>query len=158
MYRIGYGYDIHKLAANRPFVLGGVTIPFEKGPVGHSDADVLLHAVCDALLGALALGDIGRHFPDTDVKFKDISSIALLRQCHTLILSRGYTVVNIDSTVILQAPKIAPFVEQMSQNIASVTGLQAHEVSVKATTAEGLGFVGAGDGVIAHATTLLRKK
>ncbi|KAB2878738.1 2-C-methyl-D-erythritol 2,4-cyclodiphosphate synthase, partial [bacterium] len=126
--------------------------------LGHSDADVLLHAICDAMLGALALGDIGQHFPDTDLRFKDISSMSLLSKTNILIQSRGFSVINIDSTIILQKPKIAPYVEQMKKNVAEILGLSNDAVSIKATTSEGLGFVGAGEGIVAYAVALLGPK
>jgi 2-C-methyl-D-erythritol 2,4-cyclodiphosphate synthase len=153
--RIGQGYDVHRLVEGRKMILGGVEIPFDKGILGHSDADVLLHAICDALLGALALGDIGKHFPDTELNFKDISSMTLLSKTSELVQSRGFAVINIDSTIILQKPKIAPYVEQMKKNVADVLGVSSDVVSIKATTSEGLGFVGAGEGIVAQAVVLL---
>lgn len=156
--RVGQGYDVHRLVDGRKMILGGVEIPFEKGIMGHSDADVLLHAICDAMLGALALGDIGLHFPDTDISFKDISSMSLLSKTNLLIQSRGFSVINIDSTIILQKPKIAPYVEHMKQNVAEVLGVSSDAVSIKATTSEGLGFVGTGEGIVAHAVALLGPK
>ena len=157
-YRIGSGVDFHQLAEGRDLWIGGVKIPHTKGSLGHSDADVLLHAVCDAILGGLALGDIGFHFPDTDNKYKDIDSKILLRKCIELIDARGYKVINIDSTLCLQSPKIKPFVLQMQQIIASIAGIDVHDVSVKATTTEHLGFVGREEGVQAFATVLLGLK
>lgn len=136
-------------------IIGGVEIPFKKGILGHSDADVLLHAICDAMLGALALGDIGKHFPDTDPAFKDMSSIVLLSKTNELIHSKGFSVSNIDSTVILEQPKIAPYVVEMKKNIAGTLNMNTDRISVKATTSEGLGFIGAGDGVAAQAVVLL---
>lgn len=156
--RIGQGYDVHQLADGRKMIIGGVEIPFEKGILGHSDADVLLHAICDAMLGALALGDIGAHFPDTDLKFKDISSMALLSKVNELIHSREFGVINVDSTIVLQKPKIAPYVEQMKKNIAEVLNLGTDAVSIKATTSEGMGFTGTGEGIVAHALVLLGSK
>jgi len=153
--RIGQGYDVHKLAENRPLVLGGVTIPYEKGLLGHSDADVLVHAVMDALLGAAALGDIGQHFPDSDPAYKGISSIELLKKAGGLLDDRGYIIENIDSTVIAQSPRLAPYRAQMAENIAAALGLDSSRVSVKATTEEGLGFTGRGEGISAQAITLL---
>ena len=153
--RIGQGYDVHKLAENRPLVLGGVTIPYEKGLLGHSDADVLVHAVMDALLGAAALGDIGQHFPDSDPAYKGISSIELLKKAGGLLGDRGYIIENIDSTVIAQSPRLAPYRAQMAENIAAALGLDSSRVSVKATTEEGLGFTGRGEGISAQAITLL---
>lgn len=151
MTRIGFGFDVHKLTAGRKLILGGVEIPFEKGLLGHSDADVLLHAICDALLGAASLGDIGKHFPDTDPQFKGISSVALLKNVSQLLKQNGYSVVNIDSTVVLERPKIAPYVDQMRKNISETLGISLSQVSVKATSNEGLGFIGAGEGAVAYA-------
>ena len=155
MPRIGYGFDVHQLTEGRPLVLGGVTIPSDKGLLGHSDADVLLHAICDALLGAAALGDIGKHFPDTDARYKGISSLELLRHVGGLLKENGYTVGNIDSTLVLERPKIAPHVPQMQQNIATALGITVRQVSVKATTNEGMGFIGTGQGAVAHAVALI---
>ncbi len=155
-FRIGFGYDVHRLVPGRRLMLGGVHIPSERGLVGHSDADVLLHAIADALLGAAALGDLGHHFPDTDPRWKDASSLALLRQVHQLVVQAGYAVVNVDSTVVLERPRLKPHVETMRQNIAQALGLSTGAVSVKATTNEGLGFVGAEEGVVAFAVCLLR--
>lgn len=157
MYRIGYGIDFHQLVEGRPFVLGGVEIPHEKGPLGHSDADVLLHAICDALLGALALGDIGKHFPDTSNEFKNIDSKILLKKTMQLISEKGYEVVNIDSTVCLERPKVKPHVEQMQQVISTICAVQPNDVSIKATTTEKLGFVGREEGIQAQAICLLKK-
>lgn len=154
--RIGTGYDVHRLEAGRKLVLGGVTVPFEKGLAGHSDADVLVHAVCDALLGAAGLGDIGRHFPDTDPAYKDIYSIRLLAQVGALIRRRGYAVVNIDATVQAQAPKLAPHLETMAGNIAAALDIAPDDVNIKATTTEGLGFVGRGEGMAAMSVAMLR--
>ncbi|MCC8025412.1 MAG: 2-C-methyl-D-erythritol 2,4-cyclodiphosphate synthase [Clostridium sp.] len=153
--RIGQGYDVHKLTENRPLILGGVTIPYEKGLLGHSDADVLVHAVMDALLGAAALGDIGQHFPDTDPAYKGISSIELLKKVGELLEEKGYIIENIDATVIAQRPRLAPFRPQMAENIASALHLDVSRVSVKATTEEGLGFTGRGEGISSQAITLL---
>ncbi len=155
-FRIGSGVDFHQLVEGRDLVLGGVKVPHTKGALGHSDADVLLHAICDALLGALALGDIGTHFPDTDEKFKDIDSKKLLQQTAALITRKGYSVVNIDSTLCLQEPKVKSYVPQMQQTIATILGLTEKDVSIKATTTEKLGFVGREEGVIAYATVLLQ--
>lgn len=154
-YRIGHGYDVHRMVAGRKLVLGGVEIPHDKGLLGHSDADVLVHAVADALLGALGLGDIGHHFPDTDERFRGMDSLVLLREVNRLVQSRGYLVSNVDSTVILQAPKIAPHVAVMRQNIARALEVNLADVSIKATTSEGLGFTGSGEGVVAHAVVLV---
>jgi len=154
--RIGHGYDVHRLVEGRPCIIGGVEIPFELGLLGHSDADVLLHAVCDALLGAAALGDIGKHFPDNDNSFKDIDSRILLRKTVELIKEKGYTVGNIDATVIAQKPKLAPFIEQMKKNIASDCNIEEDCVNVKATTEEGLGFTGDLSGISAHAVCIIK--
>ena len=153
--RIGQGYDVHRLSEGRRLIIGGVDIPYEKGLLGHSDADVLLHAVMDALLGAAALGDIGRHFPDTDEKYKGISSMELLRHVAALLQENGFLVENIDATVIAQRPKLFPYREQMVTNIASALGIEENQVNIKATTEEGLGFTGAGEGIAAQAVTLL---
>lgn len=156
-FRIGTGIDYHQLAEGRKLFIGGVEIPHHKGAVGHSDADVLLHAICDAMLGALALGDIGTHFPDTSAAFKDIDSKILLQQSYDKIKEKGYKVVNVDSTLCLEAPKIKPYVAQMQQTIASILELELDAVSVKATTTEKMGFVGREEGLVAHATVLLEK-
>lgn len=153
--RIGHGYDVHKFAENRDLIIGGVNIPYEKGLLGHSDADVLLHAVCDALLGAAALGDIGKHFPDTDPKFKGIDSMLLLKKVAELLKENGYKIMNIDSTVLAQRPKLAPYILKMRENISDALGVDMDFVSVKATTEEGLGFTGAGLGIAAHAVCLI---
>jgi 2-C-methyl-D-erythritol 2,4-cyclodiphosphate synthase len=153
MNRIGFGFDVHKLVAGRKLVLGGEDIPFDKGLLGHSDADVLVHAIADALLGAAALGDIGKHFPDTDPQYKNISSIILLEHVAKLVTERHFEIINVDSTIVLQKPKIALYVEQMK--IAHALQLDAANVSVKATTNEGLGFIGAGDGAAAYAVALI---
>ncbi len=157
-YRIGSGVDYHRLIEGRDLWIGGVKIPHTKGALGHSDADVLLHAICDAILGALALGDIGYHFPDTDAAYKNIDSKILLKNCIDLIDSKGYKVINIDSTICLQAPKISPYVVQMQQIIASITNITANDVSIKATTTELLGFVGREEGLKAYASVLLAQK
>ena len=153
--RIGIGYDVHSLTENRRLVIGGVEIPFEKGLLGHSDADVLLHAICDALLGAAALGDIGQHFPDTDARYHNIDSLKLLRCVADMIRDAGYTVGNLDSVVIAQRPKLAPHIPQMQTNIAEALGISPGQVSVKATTTEHLGFEGRGEGIAAQAAALL---
>ena len=153
--RIGQGYDVHKLAQGRDLILGGVNIPYEKGLLGHSDADVLVHAVMDALLGAAALGDIGQHFPDTDPAYKGISSIELLKKVGELLDGKGYVVENIDATIIAQRPKLAQYRPQMAANIADALHLDVSRVSVKATTEEGLGFTGTGEGISSQAITLL---
>lgn len=155
--RIGTGYDVHRLTENRPLVLGGVGIPYEKGLLGHSDADVLLHAIMDALLGAAALGDIGRHFPDSDPKYAGISSLLLLKEVVNLLEKERFLVGNIDATIIAQRPKLAPYIEEMRQNIAQTLGIRASQVNVKATTEEGLGFTGSGEGIAAQAVCLLEE-
>ena len=155
--RIGHGYDVHKLTEGRKLILGGVEIPFEKGLLGHSDADVLLHAVSDALLGAAALGDIGKHFPDTDARFKDADSRVLLREVVRLISEKGYRIGNIDATVVLQAPKIGSFLPQMVKNIAEDCSVSVDCVNVKATTEEKLGFTGEGQGAAAHAVCIIER-
>ena len=156
--RIGQGYDVHKLVEGRALNLGGVKIPYEKGLLGHSDADVLLHAVSDALLGAAALGDIGKHFPDTDVRYKGADSLALLRQVNALLLERGFRAHNIDATIIAQKPKMLPYIDTMRANIATALQLNVEAVSVKATTEEGLGFTGSGEGISALAVCLIDEK
>ena len=155
--RIGHGYDVHRLVEGRKLILGGVDIPWEKGLLGHSDADVLVHAVMDALSGAARLGDIGKLFPDTDPAYKDISSLKLLGEVARLLRERGWSVVNIDATLIAQAPKVAPYRQTMVDNIAGVLGVDAEQVNVKATTEEKLGFTGDGSGMAAHAVVLLEK-
>ena len=156
--RIGQGYDVHKLVEGRKLILGGVTVPYEKGLLGHSDADVLVHAVMDALLGAAALGDIGQHFPDTDPKYKGISSIALLKEVGALLEAEGYVIENIDATIIAQRPKMAPHIPKMRANVAKALQIKESQINIKATTEEGLGFTGAGAGIAAHAVVLLWKK
>ena len=153
--RIGHGYDVHRLVEGRKLILGGVEIPYEKGLLGHSDADVLLHAISDALLGAAALGDIGKHFPDTDPRFEGADSLELLRQVGLLLQQAGYTVGNIDSTILCQAPKLAAHIPAMRRHIADALGISPDAVSVKATTEEKLGFTGAGQGIAAHAVALI---
>ena len=153
--RIGQGYDVHILTDGRDLILGGVKVPYEKGLLGHSDADVLVHAVMDALLGAAALGDIGEHFPDTDPAYKGISSVELLKRVGTLLEEKGYVIENIDATIIAQRPKLKDYRPQMAENIAAALGIPTDRVSVKATTEEGLGFTGSGEGISAQAITLL---
>ena len=153
--RIGHGYDVHRLVEDRRLILGGVEIPFEKGLLGHSDADVLLHAIADALLGAAAKGDIGLHFPDSDPRFAGADSRVLLKEVCRLIREAGFEIENIDATILCQAPKLRPYIDAMRQNIADTCGLAVGQVSVKATTEEGLGFTGTGAGIAAHAVTLL---
>lgn len=153
--RIGLGYDVHKLVQGRKLILGGVEIEYDRGLLGHSDADVLVHAIMDALLGAAALGDIGKHFPDTDDRYRGISSIALLEHVAALLRENGYKVGNIDSIIIAQKPKMAPHIEQMRENIAQALAIGTDQVSVKATTEEGLGFTGAGEGISSQAVCIL---
>lgn len=155
--RIGHGYDVHRFAENRKLILGGVRIPSDKGLLGHSDADVLLHAISDALLGAAALGDIGKHFPDTDMAFKDADSRVLLRRCVALLKEKGYKISNIDATVIAQKPKLAPFIGEMIKNIAEDCGVGTDRVNIKATTEEGLGFTGELLGISAHAVCIIEE-
>lgn len=161
MYRVGEGYDVHKLVEGRDLILGGVKIPFEKGLLGHSDADVLLHAIMDALLGAMALGDIGKHFPDTDEKYKGVSSIELLKEVKRIIKDncekrgKAFEICNIDATIICQLPKLRPYIDNMRKNIAASLEIDIDRVSVKATTEEGLGFTGRGEGIAAKAISLV---
>ena len=155
--RIGHGYDVHRLVEGRRLIIGGVDIPWEKGLLGHSDADVLTHAVMDALSGAARLGDIGKLFPDTDPKYAGISSLKLLAEVGDLLQKRGFSVVNIDATLLAQAPKVAPYKAQMAQNIADALKITVEQVNVKATTEEGLGFTGDGSGMAAHAVVLIEK-
>lgn len=157
MLRIGHGYDVHAFADNRKCILGGVDVPCEKGLLGHSDADVLLHAISDSLLGAAALGDIGKHFPNTDPRYKGADSLILLENVCNLVKSKGYTVNNIDATVIAQMPKLAPFIDEMRSNIAKALGVDIDAVSVKATTEEKLGFTGRKEGISAHCVCLIAK-
>ena len=156
--RVGMGYDVHKLTEGRKLILGGVDIPWEKGLLGHSDADVLIHAVMDALLGAAALGDIGKHFPDTDPAYKGISSIKLLVHVAGLLREQGYEIGNIDATVIAQKPKMSPHIPQMRKNMAEALGIPESKINVKATTEEGLGFTGSGEGISSQAICLLTEK
>lgn len=155
--RVGHGYDVHRLTEGRKLILGGVEIPWEKGLLGHSDADVLVHAVMDALAGAARLGDIGKLFPDTDPAYKDASSLKLLEEVGRLLTERGVSVVNIDAVLLAQAPKVAPYKAQMAENIAAALGLEPEQVNVKATTEEGLGFTGDGSGMAAHAVVLVER-
>jgi 2-C-methyl-D-erythritol 2,4-cyclodiphosphate synthase len=154
--RIGYGIDFHQLVSGRDLFIGGVKIPHDKGALGHSDADVLLHAICDALLGAACLGDIGVHFPDTSAEFKNIDSKILLAKTYELIKEKGYSIINIDSTLCLEAPKIKPYVAQMQQVIAGILSISINDISIKATTTETMGFVGRKEGLVAHATCLIQ--
>ena len=155
--RIGHGYDVHRLTEGRALILGGVEIPYEKGLLGHSDADVLTHAVMDALLGAAALGDIGKLFPDSDAAYKGISSIELLKRVKERLTEAGFETVNLDATILAQAPKLAPYRDEMRGNIACALGIPVSRVSVKATNEEGLGFTGSGEGIAAHAVALLEQ-
>lgn len=155
--RIGHGYDVHRLSENRKLILGGVEIPYEKGLLGHSDADVLTHAVMDAFLGALALGDIGKHFPDNDPKYKGADSIKLLEHVYRLINERGYKLGNLDAVILAQAPKLSPYIEKMRENIAKACKCEISQVSVKATTEEKMGFTGDGSGMAAHCVLILVK-
>ena len=154
--RIGQGYDVHRLVEGRKLILGGVDIPYEKGLLGHSDADVLTHSIMDALLGAAALGDIGKLFPDNDAEYKDADSLVLLQKVVSVLKSKRYIIENIDATVIAQRPKLAPYIDQMRENIAKACGMEADWVSVKATTEEGLGFTGSGDGIASMAVCLIK--
>lgn len=153
--RIGMGYDVHKLVEGRDLILGGVKIPYEKGLLGHSDADVIVHAIMDALLGAAALGDIGKHFPDTDPKYKGADSIELLKRVGELLLENHYIIDNIDATIIAQAPKLRPYIDTMNENVANALGIDLSQVNIKATTEEDLGFTGAGEGISAQAICML---
>lgn len=155
MIRIGHGYDVHQLVAGRKCIIGGVDIPYEKGLLGHSDADVLLHAICDAMLGAAGLGDIGKHFPDTDANYKGADSRNLLRHVVALLKKHGFSLSNVDATIIAQSPKMAPYIEKMCMNIASDCGVQRVQINIKATTTEKLGFVGRGEGIAAEAVCLI---
>lgn len=157
-FKIGHGYDVHRLVSGRKLVLGGVDVPHALGLLGHSDADVLLHAVCDAVLGALGEGDIGRHFPDTDAKYKDISSELIADDCYEIMKNRGYVIGNIDVTVIAQKPKLSPYVEQMRQNVARIFRTDQENVNIKATTEEKLGFTGREEGISCHSVVLIEKR
>ena len=156
--RIGHGYDVHRLVPGRPLILGGVTVPYELGLLGHSDADVLAHAVMDALLGAAGLGDIGRHFPDQDPSYLGADSLKLLDHVMVLLRENGWRVGNVDATILAQKPRLAPYIEQMRENLAIRMGVDSERVNVKATTEEGLGFTGAGEGIAAHAVCLLERR
>jgi len=157
-FKIGNGFDVHAFAENRKLILGGVDIPFDKGLNGHSDADVLLHAITDAILGALALGDLGKHFPDTDEKFKDADSIMLLKNAYELVKEKKYFISNIDSILILEKPKVADYILQMRKNISKALNIELEQISVKATTSEKLGFTGRGEGIASSAVVLLKKE
>ncbi len=156
-FRIGFGYDVHQLVEGRDLLLGGVHIPFEKGLLGHSDADVLLHAITDAILGAVAMGDIGRHFPDTDPRYKDADSRLLLRDAYALAMNEGYELSNVDATIIAQRPKLLPYMQLIRENIAEDLIVDLNQISVKATTSENIGFLGREEGIAAHAVVLLEK-
>ena len=155
--RIGHGYDVHRLTQGRKLILGGVDIPYEKGLDGHSDADVLVHAIMDSIIGALALGDIGLHFPDTDGSYKNINSLILAKRTAELLTEKGYAISNIDATLIMQAPKVRPYIDEMRKNIASVYGIDLSQINVKATTEENLGFTGEKKGIAAHAVCLIKE-
>lgn len=156
--RIGSGYDVHRFEFNRKLILGGIDIPFEKGLLGHSDADALLHAICDSLLGALSLGDIGKHFPDTDPEFKDADSKILLRETYRLVQEKGYELGNIDSTIVIERPKMAPHIAEMVRTISEILECSEDQISIKATTSEKMGFVGGEEGVKVFATSLIFRK
>lgn len=158
MFRIGQGFDVHQLTEDRPLILGGITIPYEKGLLGHSDADVLLHTISDACLGAIGEGDIGRHFPDTDPNFKDADSAELMKHVWKLVKEKGYELVNADCTIIAQKPKMAPYIGQMRTRIAELLEADVEQINVKATTTEKLGFTGRGEGIAAQAVVLLKKR
>ncbi|WP_443659104.1 2-C-methyl-D-erythritol 2,4-cyclodiphosphate synthase [Clostridium algidicarnis] len=153
--RIGLGYDVHKLVEDRSLILGGVTIPHKYGLLGHSDADVLVHAIMDSILGAASLGDIGTHFPDNNLIYKDISSLSLLKKVYDLILKKGFSIGNIDATIIAEAPKLSPYIDEMRNNISSILGIDINQINIKATTEEGLGFTGSGEGMASQSICLL---
>ena len=156
--RVGMSYDVHKLVEGRDLILGGITIPYEKGLLGHSDADVLTHAIMDAILGAIGAGDIGKHFPDTDPLYKGVSSLKLLDHVRQLLADSGYEIGNIDSTIIAQKPKMSPYIDQMREELAKILKIEVGQINIKATTEEGLGLTGTGDGISAQAITLVRKR
>lgn len=156
--RVGIGYDVHRLAEGRKLILGGIELKYHKGPLGHSDADVLVHAICDALLGAAALGDIGRHFPDSDDSYKDISSLILLKKTMELVKKAGYSLGNIDATLVLEEPRVSNYIPDMKNTISSTLGCDEGQISIKATTTEGMGFTGQGDGISAYAIALINSK
>lgn len=157
-FRVGHGYDVHRLSEGRKMILGGVEIPYDKGLFGHSDADVLVHAIMDAILGAAALGDIGRHFPDSSDEFRGASSLLLLSRVKRLIEERNFSIVNVDATLVIQSPKIAPYIAQMSRNVSEILEIEEGRINIKATTEEHLGFTGNGEGVSAHAVAMLKNK
>ena len=154
-YRVGVGYDVHPLVEHRPLILGGITIPYDQGLAGHSDADCLTHAICDALLGAIAAGDLGRHFPDSDPQYKDVESLQLLKKVVEMVRTQGLRITNIDATIVAQAPQLAPYRTQMEEKIAATVGIEQGRINLKATTTEGLGFTGRGEGIAAYAVALL---
>jgi 2-C-methyl-D-erythritol 2,4-cyclodiphosphate synthase len=154
-YRIGIGYDVHPFVENRPLILGGITIPYRQGLAGHSDADCLVHAICDALLGAISAGDLGTHFPDSDPRYKDVESLLLLKKVSAMVEEKGFRVANVDATIVAQAPHLAPYRPQMEEKIAQTVGVEDGQVNVKATTTEGLGFAGRGEGIAAYAVVLV---
>lgn len=158
MIRVGHGFDVHRLVEGRPFILGGVTIPHETGPLGHSDADVLAHAISDALLGACALGDLGAHFPDTDPQWKGADSMRLLAAVHELTVRHGFSLGNLDATIVVQRPKLAPYLPDMCERIAEVLAIDVGNVSIKAKTSEGLGYTGDGTGIVAYAVALMTRE
>jgi 2-C-methyl-D-erythritol 2,4-cyclodiphosphate synthase len=158
MIKVGFGYDVHRLTKGRKLIIGGVNIPFETGLLGHSDADVLCHAIADALLGAAGLGDIGHHFPATDEKYRDISSLIILEEIQRLLAESNFKLINLDATIVAERPQMRPFISQMKANIAKIFKIKAEQVSVKATTSEGLGFIGAGDGIAAFAIVLIEDR
>ena len=157
-YRIGMGYDVHPFAERRPLILGGLTIPYHQGLAGHSDADCLVHAICDALLGAISEGDLGRHFPDSDPRYKDLESLLLLKKVVEMAERKGFRISNIDATIVAQAPQLAPYRPQMEEKIALTVGVERGQVNVKATTTEGLGSIGRGEGIAAYAVVLVEKR
>jgi len=157
-YRVGMGYDVHPFVENRPLILGGITIPHHHGLAGHSDADCLVHAICDALLGAVAAGDLGQHFPDTDPQYKGIASLALLQRVTEMVARKGWKITNIDATIVAQAPRLAPYRPQMEERIAAAVGVEHERVNVKATTTEGLGFAGREEGIAAYAVVLVEAR
>jgi 2-C-methyl-D-erythritol 2,4-cyclodiphosphate synthase len=153
--RMGMGYDVHPLAEGRPLILGGITIPYQQGLAGHSDADCLVHAICDALLGAISAGDLGRHFPDSDPQYKDVASLLLLKKVIGMVEQKGFRITNIDATVVAQAPRLAPYLSQMEDQIAATVGVAKERVNVKATSTEGLGFTGREEGIASYAVALV---
>jgi 2-C-methyl-D-erythritol 2,4-cyclodiphosphate synthase len=157
-FRMGIGYDVHPLTEGRPLILGGITIPYHQGLVGHSDADCLVHAICDALLGGISAGDIGRHFPDSDPQYKDVKSLLLLHKVVEMVAEKGFMIANIDATIVAQAPQLAPYLPQMEDRIAATVGVAKERVNVKATSTEGLDFAGRGEGIAAYAVALVERR